>query len=91
MNQEFQLIRYLRARLNPKKTRDYLLNHKPTQIYIRIDMSAMAVSVEGMFNNSLSLVIMFYTCPTLAQAVIRAREFCRRYYHDVSVLEYNVQ
>ncbi len=91
MRQELEVLRHIRSRMNHDQVRDYMLKHKPTQVYIRVDMSKLNVTVRGLFKGSTCTITVFYSSPTLAQAVGRAREFCQRYYHDVPTLEYNVQ
>ena len=83
---EQDLLRHLRVRMSPEHVRDYILHHQPHAIYIKIDTWKMHTCVHSRDFR----ITTFYSAPTLADAVIRARQFCRRYYHEVPVLEYNV-
>jgi hypothetical protein len=88
---EPDLLRHIKLRLTHAEVRDYLLRHKPTQVYIRIDMSKLRVTVNGKFKRSTLDIAIFHSAPTLAEAVVSARKFCERYYGNVPTLEYNVQ
>ena len=85
-----ELLRHLQHRMTHGKVRDYLLRHKPTQVYICIDSKRMNVTVNGVFAGSITNIATFYRAPSLAEAVIAARNFCDKYYRGVPTLEYNI-
>lgn len=79
-------MRFLRERSSHVQSRDYLLRHHPKQLFIKIDTNKLYVSVHTPY----STITIFHRDPSLAEAVVKARQFCRRYYYKVPVLEYNV-
>jgi hypothetical protein len=89
MNEKIDILSHIRLRFNHDKVREYLFRHRPKQVYIRINMRSLTVMVEGVFGDVPHPIRLFHRAPSLAEAVIYARNFCRRYYSDIPVLEYN--
>jgi len=72
-----------------KKIREYFLKRKTTKLYSRIDMSALEVVIYRRLLGQKCTIAIFRYEDTLAQAVTQSRAFCKVFYPDAYVLEYN--
>jgi len=80
----------LRSCCTEKKIRAYFLKRQITKLYSRIDMTALEVVIYRRLLGQKCTVAIFRYEDTLAKAVIQSRAFCKVFYSDACVLEYNV-